>query len=40
MEKETLPGGNMRRKSGAETKGKAIQRLTHLGIHSIYRYQT
>jgi hypothetical protein len=27
-------------KSRAETEGKAIQRLPHLGIHPIYRYQT
>ena len=27
-------------KCGAETEGKAIQGLSHLGIHSIYSYQT
>jgi hypothetical protein len=27
-------------KWGAETEGKAIQRLPHLGIHPIYSYQT
>jgi hypothetical protein len=27
-------------KCGAETKGKTIQRLFHLGIHPIYSYQT
>jgi hypothetical protein len=27
-------------KSGADTEGKAIQRLSHVRIHSIYRYQT
>ena len=27
-------------KCGAETEGKAIQRLPHLGIHPIYRHQT
>jgi hypothetical protein len=27
-------------KYGAETEGKAIQRLPHLGIHSIYNHQT
>jgi len=27
-------------KCGAETEGKAIQRLPHLGIHSICRHQT
>jgi len=26
-------------KCGAQTKGKAIQRLLHLGIHPIYRCQ-
>jgi len=29
-------GGNTETKFGAETKGKAIQRLPHLGIQSIY----
>jgi hypothetical protein len=32
--------GNMQTKCGAETEGKAIQRLPHLGIHHIYRHQT
>ena len=27
-------------KCGANTEGKAIQRLSHLGIHPIYSYQT
>ena len=27
-------------KCGAETEGKAIQRLPHLGIHPIYSHQT
>jgi hypothetical protein len=27
-------------KCGAETEGKAIQRLSHLGIHPIHRHQT
>jgi hypothetical protein len=27
-------------KNGAETEGKAIQELTHLGIHPICRHQT
>jgi hypothetical protein len=27
-------------KCGAETEGMTIQRLPHLGIHPIYRYQT
>ena len=35
-----LTGGNMETKCGAETEGKAIQRLPHLGIHPIYSYQT
>jgi hypothetical protein len=30
----------METKCGAETEGKAIQRLPHLGIHPIYRHQT
>ena len=33
-------GGNMETKCGAETEGKAIQRLPHLGIHPIYSHQT
>jgi hypothetical protein len=35
-----LTGGNMEAKCGAETEGKAIQRLPHLGIHPIYSHQT
>ena len=35
-----LTGGNMKTKCGAETEGKAIQRLSHLEIHPIYSYQT
>jgi hypothetical protein len=35
-----LTGGNIETKCGAETKGKAIQRPAHLGIHSIYSHQT
>jgi hypothetical protein len=31
---------SIRDKYGAETKGKAIQRVAQLGIHLIYRYQT
>jgi hypothetical protein len=27
-------------KKGAETEGKAIQRLPHLGTHPIHRYQS
>jgi hypothetical protein len=35
-----LRGGNMETKCGAETEGKAIQRLSHLEIHPIYSHQT
>jgi hypothetical protein len=35
-----LSKGNAETKNGAETKGKAIQRLPHLGIHPICRHQT
>jgi hypothetical protein len=35
-----LIGGNMETKCGAETEGKAIQRLPHLGIYPIYSHQT
>jgi hypothetical protein len=35
-----LNDGNMKKKCGAETEGKAIQRLPHLGIHPIYTHQT
>jgi hypothetical protein len=28
-----LTGANIETKSGAETEGKAIQRMPHLGIH-------
>ena len=34
-----LTGGNMETKCGAETEGKATQRLPHLGIHPIYNHQ-
>jgi hypothetical protein len=34
-----LTGANMETKYGAETEGKAIQRLSHLGIHPIYSHQ-
>jgi hypothetical protein len=34
-----LKGGNTEPKCGAESEGKAIQRLPHLGIHSIYNHQ-
>jgi hypothetical protein len=33
-------GVNMETKCGAETEGKTIQRLSHLGIYSIYCHQT
>jgi hypothetical protein len=39
-EKKIFMGGNMETKCGAETEGKATQRLPHLGIHPIYRHQT
>jgi hypothetical protein len=32
-------GGVTETKCGAETEGKAIQRLPHLGIHPMYRHQ-
>jgi hypothetical protein len=35
-----LTGGNIEKKCGAVTEGKAIQRLTHLGIYPIYSQQT
>ena len=35
-----LTGANIQTKCGAETEGKAIQRLPHLRIHPIYRHQT
>jgi hypothetical protein len=35
-----LTGGNMETKCRAETEGKAIQRLSHMGIHPIYSHQT
>jgi hypothetical protein len=31
-----LMGGNMESTCGAETEGKVMQRLPHLGIHPIY----
>jgi hypothetical protein len=39
-ENKVLTGGNMEIKRGAETEGKIIQRLPHLGIHLIYSRQT
>ena len=35
-----LMGANIETKYGAESEGKAIQRLLHLGIHPIYSCQT
>jgi hypothetical protein len=35
-----LTGENLEIKCGAETEGKANQRLLHLGIHPIYSHQT
>jgi hypothetical protein len=35
-----LTGANMETKCREETEGKAIQRLSHLGIHSRYSHQT
>jgi hypothetical protein len=32
--------GDTDTKCGAETEGKSIQRLPHLGIHPIYNHQT
>jgi hypothetical protein len=32
--------GDTETKCGAETQGKAIHRLSHMWIHSIYSYQT
>jgi hypothetical protein len=35
-----LTGGNMETKCGAETEGKATQRLPHLGVHPMHSHQT
>jgi hypothetical protein len=35
-----IMGGNTETKGGADTEGKAIQRLPHLGIHPIHSHQT
>jgi hypothetical protein len=35
-----LTGANTETKCGAETEGKAIHRLLHLGIHPTYSHQT
>jgi hypothetical protein len=40
LTKMLLSKGYTRTKCGAETEGKAIQRLSHLGIHPIYSHQT
>jgi hypothetical protein len=40
LQYKILKGGNTETKCKAETEGKAIQRLLHLGIHPIYRHQT
>jgi hypothetical protein len=32
--------GDTKKRCVAETEGKGIQRLSHLGIHPIYSYQT
>ena len=34
-----LTGGVAETKCGVETEGKAMQRLSHLGIHPIYSHQ-
>jgi hypothetical protein len=34
-----LMGANMETKCRAETEGKAMKRMSHLGIHPIYRQQ-
>jgi hypothetical protein len=38
--KGILSKGNREKECGAETEGKAIQRLPYLGIHPIYRHKT
>jgi hypothetical protein len=40
LRRATKYSRNMEAKYGPETEGKTIQRLPHLGIHSIYRHQT
>jgi hypothetical protein len=40
MGKKILKGVNKETKCGAETEGKAIQRLLHLGIHPTCKHQT
>jgi hypothetical protein len=38
--KKILMGGNTETNCRAETEGKAIQRLPHLGIHPIFSHET
>jgi hypothetical protein len=38
-ENKILTGGNTETKCGAKTEGKAIQILSHLGIHPTYSHQ-
>jgi hypothetical protein len=40
MGNKILMEANMETRRGAETEGKVIQRLAHLGIHPIYSHQT
>jgi hypothetical protein len=40
MGDKMLMGRNAETKYGAETEGKAIQRLSHLEIHPVYSHQT
>jgi hypothetical protein len=37
---KVLKGGNTEIKCGAETEGKATQRLPHLGIYPTYSHQS
>ena len=37
---KTFMGTNTETKCGVETERKAIQRLSHLGIHPVYSHQT
>jgi hypothetical protein len=40
LKNKTPMGGATETKCGAETEGKAIHRLPHLGIHPIHSHQT
>jgi hypothetical protein len=40
MVNKMLTGVNMKTKCGADTEGKAIQKLPHWGIHPIFSHQT